>query len=158
VRVPRFRIAWVMAFIALVAVNLGAIRSSSGLRGDTRSLLHTGSLPMANVLVAGFLVGHRYPGSRRFLLGFEAFGGAALAFSVAAAVLFPAELCVYYLHFVEKMLFNAYGSRMMPSTAPTLFALGVFAIAAVMLVLPQLAFAVLGGFLSRKLSIIERPN
>jgi hypothetical protein len=47
---------------------------------------------------------------------------------------------------------------MMPSTAPTLFASGASAITAVMLVLPQWAFAVLGGFLSRKLGIIERPS
>ena len=43
---------------------------------------------MANFLVVGLLVGHRYRGSRRFLLGFEVFGTTALALYIAMAILF----------------------------------------------------------------------
>ncbi len=38
------------------------------------------------------------------------------------------------------------------------FRLGLYAIAVVMLGLPQLAFALIGGFLSRKFRIPERPD
>jgi hypothetical protein len=46
-----------------------------------------GALPMANVLAVGILVGQQRPGSRQFLLGFEAFGAMAMV-SYAALVWF----------------------------------------------------------------------
>ena len=52
------------------------------------SLLILGALPMANVLAVGILIGQRRPGSRPFLLGFEAFGAMALALYVALASFF----------------------------------------------------------------------
>ena len=44
---------------------------------------------MANVLAVGILIGQQRPGSRPFLLGFEAFGAMALAFYVALVSFFP---------------------------------------------------------------------
>ena len=46
---------------------------------------------MANVLVVGMLVAQRRPGSRPFLLGFEAFGAMALALYIALADSLPRE-------------------------------------------------------------------
>ena len=57
-----------------------------------------GALPMANVLAVGILIGQRRPGSRPFLLGFEAFGAMALALFVAlASFACPREVVIPYL-------------------------------------------------------------
>jgi hypothetical protein len=55
VKVPRFRIAWLMAFIAIAALELWAIRALSGVQFQSRLLaqvigaLFVGALPMANI-------------------------------------------------------------------------------------------------------------
>ena len=65
-KLPRFRIAWVMVFVALVAINLWAIRALSNLqfrayfvgpllRSQVIGILILGGLPMANVLAVGLL-------------------------------------------------------------------------------------------------------
>ena len=88
-KVPRFRIAWVMAFVAVAALDLGARRALNDLANRLLMLTHSnrlphmihallmGALPMANVLVLALVIGHRRRGSR-FLLGFEVFGATAL--------------------------------------------------------------------------------
>ena len=69
---PRFRIAWVMVFIAVVAINFAAIRAMLGFPEVGLAVL--GGLPMANILVVGNLMGRQRPGSRAFLIGFQASG------------------------------------------------------------------------------------
>jgi hypothetical protein len=156
-KIPRFRIGSIMVLVALAALNFGVIRLVSGFRVASRLLLTTGVLPMANVLVVGLLIGSRYPGSRRFLLGFEAFGGTALAFALAGATLFPGELSINYLHLVLIPYRDTFGPNLTRETAGRhlWFVLGFYAIDVVMLDLPQLAFALLGGFLSRKLTDLK---
>ena len=63
-KVPRFRIAWGMVFVAIVALNFGAIRASFGFEPYVAQALLLGALPMANVLAGGILIGQRRPGSR----------------------------------------------------------------------------------------------
>ena len=101
-KVPRFRIAWVMVAVAIAALDFGAIRALLARHGsaldDQRSIcLLLGALPMANVLAVGMLIGQRRPGSRPFLLGFEAFGAMALALFIALAICFPREVVLPYL-------------------------------------------------------------
>jgi hypothetical protein len=117
-----------MVLVALAALNLGAMRAVSGFRGFTRSLLTTGVLPMANVLIAGLLIGRRYPGSRRFVLGFEAFGVMALAVAIAGVSMFPNVLTFRYLHLVLIPYRDYFGPRLTPATVPASFAIGFFAI------------------------------
>jgi hypothetical protein len=101
VKAPRFRIAWMMAFVALVAINLWAIRALSNLqfrayfvgpllRSQVIGVLILGGLPMAHVLAVGLLLGRRR-GSHPFFLGFEAFGATALALYIAGVSLFTEE-------------------------------------------------------------------
>src|SRR4051812_22215461 len=71
----RVRISGVMASVAVVALNLGAIRSLFGLRYDIANLLGVGVLPMTNVLAAVALLCRRRPDA----IGFVAFGSLALA-------------------------------------------------------------------------------
>ena len=80
---PRFRIARIMVAVAIAALDFGAIRAllprHEHVLDDQRGVyLSLGALPMANVLAVVFLVGRHRPGSRPFLLGFEAFGAMAL--------------------------------------------------------------------------------
>jgi hypothetical protein len=85
VRLARFRIAWLMAATALVAVNFAAIQAILESHSVAGEMLLFGAVPMANVLVIGLLVGRWRPGSRPYVLGFEAFGATALVAYVAIA-------------------------------------------------------------------------
>jgi hypothetical protein len=89
-KAPRFRIAWVMVAVAIAATNFAAIRAFVEYVSVLGEVLLFGALPMANVLVVGFLIGLRHSGRRPFLLGFELFGAIALAFYIALSC-FPAS-------------------------------------------------------------------
>lgn len=54
---PRLRIAWLMAAIALVAIDLGAIRGLFEFRDMFSKLVGVGVLPMANLLALGAVLG-----------------------------------------------------------------------------------------------------
>jgi hypothetical protein len=149
VRPPRFRIVWVMVFVALAALEFGAIRAVMDYRRPTRDSLVVGALPMANFLVVGLLIGHRRRGSRRFLLGFEVFGTTALALYIAMAILFTDELDQSYLELAIEPLRATIG-RTGWTTSRLLIAYFILSLWAS---LPQLAFALIGGFLFRKFRI-----
>jgi hypothetical protein len=159
VTIRRFHIGSVMALVALAALNFGALRAASGFGGALKALLPTGVLPMANILVVGLVIGRRYPGSRRFLLGFETFGVMALACFITAATLFPDELALRYLHLGLKPYMSTFGPNLTEASIgrhPSIV-LGFFVISVVMLGLPQLAVALIGGVLSRQFAIAEWP-
>ena len=152
-RLPRFRIAWVMVAVAIAALDFGAIRAllarHANVLDDQRGiLLLLGALPMANVLAVGMLIGHRRPGSRPFLMGFEAFGAMALAFFIALGSCFPREiLMLAVMPFVDPIERAIGPGRPFVSIPIQLF------VAVVMLGGLQAAFAVIGGFLSRRFKI-----
>ena len=115
------------------------------------SLLVLGALPMANVLAVGILIGQRRPGSRPFLLGFEAFGAMALALFVAVLGEFlPWSLWLNFLSRTSDPLhagkfighepaFRSHPNRLLRRV--------------VMLGWPQVVFALIGGFLSRRFKV-----
>jgi hypothetical protein len=146
---PRFRIASLMVAVAIAGLNFGAIRAmlapGMGLRGAS---LVVGALPMANVLVAGLLVARQRPKSRPFLLRFEAFGAIALAlYVVLVASSLHREVVMPY---VQRVL-DPINQRMATSTPLVLIPVR-FSVGVVLLVMPQMAFALIGGFVSRKFS------
>jgi hypothetical protein len=149
VKVPRFRIVGLMVFIALAALNFAAIRAVSDIRSHTHNhgvaILALGALPMANVLTVGILIGQRHRGNRPFLLGFEAFGAVALVLYLALMGFFAEESVVPYLYLVLTPLARTIGPHIPVR----------YAITAVLLGLPQLAFALIGGVLSRQFGIAE---
>jgi hypothetical protein len=149
VRPPRFPIFWVMVIVALAALEFGAIRAVTDYRGATRNSLVVGALPMANFLAVGLLIGHRRRGSRRFLLGFELFGATALTLYIAMAILFTDELGQSYLELAIEPLRATIGRRGW-TTSRLLIA---YFIVSLWACLPQLAFALIGGFLSRNFRI-----
>jgi hypothetical protein len=151
-RLPRFRIAWLMVAVAIAGLNLGAIRAmlapGLGVRGGS---LVVGALPMVNVLVAGMLIARQRPRSRPFLRGFEAFGTMALALFVVLAISFHREVVMRY---VQPVL-DPINRRM--ENSPPLVSIPVRAsVGVVLLVLPQMALALIGGFVSRRLTSTVR--
>jgi hypothetical protein len=145
VKAPRFRIARIMAFIAIAAFDLGAIREMFGSR--TAFALLLGVLPMANILAVAILVGQQRPGSRQFLLGFEAFGAMAMVSYAALVTYVPGsyeridDYLGLWVDFVAKIIG---GGR------PLLFVPIGFCGMVIMLGWPQVAFALVGGLLSSK--------
>jgi hypothetical protein len=159
VKVPRFRITWLMAFIAIAALELLGMRALSGLQFQSRLLtqvtvaLIVGTLPMANILAVGLLTGLRRRNNRPFLLGFEVFGATALALYIAAVSLFPEELVSPAFDLVRERLIPLLWSW--PSLSLVVLVVLCFTMMAILL-LPQLAFALIGGFLLRNLRVRSR--
>jgi hypothetical protein len=155
---PRFRIAWVMVAVAIAALDFGAIRAFLGHRTNVLDeqrgiLLLMGALPMANDLAVGMLIGQRHPGRRPFLMGFEAFGAMALAFFIASATCFPREVVMPYL-----APFVAPVERFIGPGRPFVYIPVGGLVAAVMLVGPQVVFALIGVVLSRRLRVPNTPR
>jgi hypothetical protein len=143
-----------MVFVALAALDLTAIRAVFDHRGPTSYLLGTGAMPMANVLVVGLLVGHWRRRGRRFLIGFEAFGTMALAAYVVSASWFAKELVIPYL----RLVYTPSISRMFIRMSLQSYFVIYYLILAVLLGLPLLAFALIGGFFCRGLATAERRD
>ena len=155
-QVPRFRIVGVMALIAIVALELGAMRAISYFASPDMTLawlvpmLGLGSLAMVNVLAIGLLIGYRWRGSRSFLLGFEVFGATALALYIAGTIRFAEDL-MPLVNAAIRPLVDRFRDGPYMSTV-NIFV--VNSIIAVILSLPQLAFAAIGGFLTYRRSAL----
>jgi hypothetical protein len=152
VKLPRFRIAWIMVAVAIAALDFGAIRALLVRHGsaldDQRSMcLLLGALPMTNVLAVGMLIGQRRPARRPFLLGFEAFGVTALVLFIALAICFPREVVIpYFAPLVAPV------ERFIGPGRPFYIPIGGLVVA-VVLVGPQMVFALVGGLLSRRFKV-----
>jgi hypothetical protein len=147
-----------MVAVAIAAFDFAAIRTllpgHSNVLDDQRGMcLLLGALPMANVLTVGMLIGQRRPGSRPFLLGFEAFGAIALALFVVLAICCPRQVVIpYFAPFVYPV------ERFIGPGRPFLYIpLGGFVVV-VVLGLPQLVFALIGGVVSRRFKITSHPR
>jgi hypothetical protein len=147
---PHFRIAWGMVAVAIAALDFAAIRASLAI--PEVFFLVMGALPMANVLAVGILIGQRHPGRCPFLLGFEAFGAMALALFVAVAFassfLGNYDLIISYLAPVIEPM-----EKFLPQNRPLVSIPIVCFPYMVMLGWPQVVFALIGGFLSRRFKI-----
>jgi hypothetical protein len=146
----RFRIGWIMVFVALAALDFTAIRAVFDHRGPTSYLLGLGAMPLANILVVGLIVGYWRRRRRRFLMGFEVFGSMALAAYAVSASLFAKELVIPYIRLLHTpFIINVENSIRMSHES---YFLIYYLILAVELGLPLFAFALIGGFLCRKLA------
>jgi hypothetical protein len=145
-KVLRFRIAGVMVVIAVAALDFWAIRAVWG--HEYLDLLATGALPMANVLAVGLLIRHRSRGNQPFLLGFETCGAMALAVYLTGMTLSREELVTSFINLVAKPYVTTFAPIRITGAVVDLYCL-----AAVTWGLPQLAFGVIGGFLSRRFKI-----
>ena len=104
-------------------------------------------MPMATVLAIGLLIGHERLGERPFILGFESFGALALALYVVLATWFSDETIGPYLGlFIDPLVKRIGQNRHLfaPIANPGI---------AVMLGWPQVAFALIGGYLFRRYKV-----
>jgi hypothetical protein len=135
-----------MGFVALVALNLVAIRASdefrAGMMGD---LLIMGAMPMANFLAVSTLIRHQRHGSHPFLLGFEAFGTMALVFYVALVSNFPKQVWVTCVAPWSNPILKSNGWHWPYVHVPMILTVTV-----VILGLPQVVFALIGGLVFRR--------
>jgi hypothetical protein len=154
--VIRFRLAWILVFVAFAALDFAAIRAVIDHRGPTSYLLGIGAMPMANVLVVGILVGQQRRRGRRFLIGFEAFGTMALAAYAVSASLFAKELVIPYIRLLHMPFMLNIDNYMRMSRQP--YFVSYYLILAVLLGLPLLAFALIGGFFCRRLADAGRRD
>ena len=157
-RVPRFQIAWIMVAVAIAALDFGAIRALLDPVWFVAGFLLLGALPMANILAVGILIGLRRPKRRPFLLGFVIFGAMALALYVALTSSFTnpdiaKNPCLGLLD--SYLALNPTVEIIGPSHPFVFIPIQCF-VTVVMLVWPQLAFALIGGLLSRKFKITPR--
>ncbi len=156
-RLPRFSIAGLMALTALIVLDCLATRVGWDSNDVRVATLYFGVLPWLNVLLIGLAV---LRGRRRrcepaaFLVGFEAFGWAVLAFSVTLIFVFTAA-CESAIEGIDRLL----GPLM--NVMPPLGFVAAIAIAIAILTLPQLIAAVAGGLLTRHYRLVmerRRPR
>ncbi len=156
-KIPHFSIAWLMVAVAIAAVDFGAIRVLlAPYMWRVGKFWVFGALPMANVLVVGLLVARYRPKSRSFLVGFE---GTLVTIALAVYIFLPRE----FPDFAGTiMLYLDLGSSAFEpylGTKPSLVVDALYwLLVVVMLGAPQLAIALIGGFLSRrfKSTVIRR--
>jgi hypothetical protein len=140
-----------MVLVAIVGFNCWAIRMIIwDYGGALADRVGIGALPMANILIVVPLVGYPYRESRRFLWGFEVFGATAVTLYVALTILYPAGVpfLAPYLRLAVDPLIGAWEppwSSRPPWIKPR--KLIGYILVSVWVSLPQVAFAVIGGFL-----------
>jgi hypothetical protein len=152
---PRVRIAWVMAFIAILALEFGAMRAIFRFHSPNIALMRAvpmlglGCLPMAHILAVALLIAYRCPGMRPFVMGFATFGATATAVYSAAVSLYTNELFIPFSRTVITPIVDIFVDGPVITTTSELI---VCSILASLLTLPQLAIAAIGGFLTSRRS------
>ena len=152
---PRFRIALIMLIVAITALALGAIRAISDFESRSLFLLCAVVIPMASILAVGLLLAFLRPRSRRFLKGFEGFGVMGLIFVTASAIQ-AKDLVELYLAPPMALYEQTIGWPPMIGEIDRLMV--GFCFLSLWATWPQLAIALMGGFLSRALEPPDDPT
>jgi hypothetical protein len=142
------RIGTVMAVIAIIALNFVIVPGIVGAGPMTFPpsfgfLIVSGAVPMADILVLAYLVGRR--NHSPFLAGFEAFGFVALVCFVYMATHAGDAVREYHLRVWAIPVEDFLKLRPLHVRIAVLLPLWV-----IVLIGPQLAVALAGGFLSGK--------
>lgn len=160
-KLPRFSIAWIMAIIVVAAVDLAAIRALDGTQTVIGALIIIGSMPMASILMLG--IPNLVRGStgrstvRPFLVGFEAVGWMVLLVYTGSAIVF-AESVAGAVDLSARFLMSLIGWDTANESDPAWQLVGLFVVV-LLLLLPQLFVALVGGWLNQRFKIriaIER--
>jgi hypothetical protein len=149
---PRFSIAWIMAIIAIVAIDFAVIRELDRTGTLVGGLIAIGSLPMAGILMLGIpslIKGFSGRGDvRPFLNGFEGVGWTILFVYTGSAILFP-ESIAGQLESVLDSLLELMG---WDTSDPSWHLFGLF-VGILIHLLPQSVIALIGGWLNQRLEI-----
>jgi hypothetical protein len=94
-----------MGFVALVALNLGAVKAVLGRNDRFNEHWLMAALPMANALIVVPLIGDRRRGRglRPFRMGFQAFGAMALSLYFNGKWLYPDMTGFHFLLFTQPL-------------------------------------------------------
>jgi hypothetical protein len=155
-----------MVLIAAIALEFGAIRALSAMQlqanveGSHRlslmiGALALGAIPMGNVLAVGLLIGLWRRGSHPFLWGIETFGAMALALYIVGVVFLIEDLVRPLFNLIVKHLFTTLSNGPYRNNVGHLIG---YSVTIAILALPQVAFALIGGFLFRYLRLRGRPG
>lgn len=144
-RTPRLRITDSMAIVAITALEFGmfvallrdAMTEDDRSRSGPAWYLILGALPMAYIWAVVLLMAYRRRAGGLFLLGFGGFGGMGLAGYYAMANLHPEIIGEYLWSFLQHL---PYPHAHPPWSFPLVLLASV-----IVLVLPQLLFALLCG-------------
>jgi hypothetical protein len=128
--------------------------AKGGLNVNRLDLLALGALPMANVLAVDILIALWRRGSRPFLLGFVAFGTVALALYLLVWTVYAH----YWVRFYIFRVLNPLRKDVVYLEPLGLLQPVINGVVVVLLGWPQMAFALIGGFLSRRLSRAKQPD
>jgi hypothetical protein len=137
-----------MVIVAVIALNFAAVRAALARGSTVVDLLVIGALPMASVLALGGLVGCARPSSRVFLLGFTVFGVMASLIFIALTLFFAAAVLMPYFALLLTPVERIANPRVAMEWVPLAYLVGAVGVG-----VPQLAFAILGGWLSRRFKI-----
>src|SRR6476619_2815620 len=110
----RFKINRLVVWVALAALNFGAIRAlyydlQTGLNANRLDVLALGALPMMNDLALGILTSLSSGRTRPFLRGFVAFGAIALVLYVLVWTSYADAWVRYYVFLVLNPLRKVVG-------------------------------------------------
>jgi hypothetical protein len=147
-----------LAILAIVVgVNYGVLERARHLSlQPSHQVLLLGGAPMVQLLALAYVVGRRAPRSRPFVRGFLVAGVAAMLAFVVVASLMSETLIVPIIRGALAPLVAR-----LPANAPLGHAkiLALNAVGVLLLLLPQLIVALLGGFWTYLLGETdERPN
>ena len=142
-KVIRVRVASLMVFVAVVALNFAAIGVALGRSDRFNEEWLMGALPMANAVAVGLFIGYRRHRCNRFQLGFLAFGSTALGLYVGGLWLYPDMTGLHFRLFTEPhdMLLD------------TIHIVVWDMFPVVLVALSQVVFAIFGGFLFRNFRV-----
>jgi hypothetical protein len=156
----RFPLAWLMAAIVLVAINLAVIRAFTGYVGDPFPIIYfaCGVAPMASLLVMVALLqtpklirGAAVP---PFVVGFEALGWTAVLLFITSYSVTPSLLqaLINFIGTYTRPIF----ARYLSDTPNWLGLLIEFGACDIIFSSPQLLLALSGGWLTHKLGLTMR--
>lgn len=151
-KLPRFSVASIMTIVVVAAIDFAAIRALDATNTVVGGMMAIGSMPMAGILVLGIpslVKGLRDRGEiRPFLTGFEAAGWTVLLLYTSSATLFPGPVAAAFIS-VSEFLAKVLGLDAADASDPGWQLFGLF-FGMLILLLPQLAFALVGGWLNRR--------
>lgn len=144
----RFRIASLMGAVALAAFDSWAIPAM--VDSYESSMLIKGALPMANILLIAFASRPERLRDCPFRLGFEVFGAMAVLFFMYWSR-YSASSSGPIGNYLALLIGPTHRIFGLERTFGSLVFIG--ACGAIMLTWPQLAFALIGGLLSRRFEV-----
>jgi hypothetical protein len=146
-----------MLVVGIIALDCGATRAVLDLGSPFLFLLYVLITPMANILAVAPLLAFLHPRGRQFLQGFELFGAMALVFVIVLALRAEGLVQSYLgpaVAFDPEIMEPPLAVEQWP---PSRLMVGLFLLL-LWAIWPQLAFALMGGFLSQRSGTTGRPD